>query len=43
MWAKTIDGDGGETSLPTARNPNFRRTTTRYAPAAVQLGFRLTF
>lgn len=43
IWAKTIDGRGNETSVPTARNPNFGRTTSRYAPTSARIGFRLTF
>jgi outer membrane receptor protein involved in Fe transport len=43
IFAKAIDGNGTETSIPTARNPNFLRTATRYAPAAARLGFRVTF
>ena len=43
IWAKSIDGQGVETSTPTARNPNFQRTASRYAPASAQIGFRLTF
>jgi hypothetical protein len=43
VFAKATDRDGSETGRPTARNPNFRRPTTRYAPASAQVGFRLTF
>jgi outer membrane receptor protein involved in Fe transport len=43
MWAKSIDANGNETSIPTARNPNFGQTINRYAPASAQVGFRLTF
>jgi outer membrane receptor protein involved in Fe transport len=43
IWAKTLDAQGTETSVPTARNPNFHQTTARYAPASAQVGFRLTF
>ena len=43
MWAKTIDSTGNETSVPTARNPNFGKTTSRYAPTSARIGFRLTF
>jgi len=43
MWAKTIDSTGNETSIPTARNPNFGKTTSRYAPTSARVGFRLTF
>jgi len=43
MWAKSIDGQGNETSTPTARNPNFQRTASRDAPASAQSGFGLTF
>ncbi len=43
MWAKAIDANGNETSTPTARNPNFRHTASRYAPSTAQVGFRLRF
>jgi hypothetical protein len=43
MWAKTIDSTGNETSVPTARNPNFGKTTSRYAPTSARIGFRLMF
>ena len=43
IFAKAIDGSGVESSQPTARNPNFQRTSSRYAPASAQVGFRLTF
>ena len=43
IWAKSIDQKGIESSLPTARNPNYGRTTSRYAPTSARLGFRLTF
>ena len=43
IWAKAIDKDGVETGSPIGRNPNFGRTTARYAPAAAQVGFRVTF
>ena len=43
IWAKTIDRDGAESSTPIGRNPNFGRTTARYAPASAQVGFRVTF
>jgi hypothetical protein len=43
MWAKTIDSRGNETSTPTARNPNFGKTISRYAPTYARIGFRLTF
>ena len=43
IWAKTIDSRGAETSVPTARNPNFGHTTSRYAPTSARIGFRLTF
>jgi hypothetical protein len=43
IFAKAMDGTGNETSTPTARNPNFQRTASRYAPASAQMGFRLTF
>ena len=43
IWAKAIDGNGNETAVPTARNPNFGRTASRYAPTSARIGFRLTF
>ncbi|MFN0253452.1 MAG: TonB-dependent receptor domain-containing protein [Kofleriaceae bacterium] len=43
IWAKTIDGAGNESSVPTARNPNFGKTASRYAPTSARIGFRLTF
>jgi hypothetical protein len=43
IWAKNIDANGNETSVPTARNPNFGRTISRYAPSSAQFGFRVTF
>ncbi len=43
VWAKAIDSVGNETPVPTARNPNFGKTTTRYAPVSARLGFRVTF
>ncbi|MGE0399364.1 MAG: TonB-dependent receptor [Kofleriaceae bacterium] len=43
IWAKTIDAQGNESSVPTARNPNFGKTASRYAPTSARIGFRLTF
>jgi hypothetical protein len=43
VWVKTIDNRGNETSVPIGKNPNFRNTTSRYAPANARLGVRLTF
>ncbi len=43
VWVKAINQDGGETSNPIGRNPNFRNTNARYAPGYVQLGMRLVF
>jgi len=43
IWAKSIDKNGSESSQPLGRNPNFGRTTSRYAPASAQVGFRVTF
>jgi hypothetical protein len=43
IWAKAIDRDGVESAAPLGRNPNFGRTTARYAPASAQVGFRVTF
>ena len=43
VFAKTIDANGVESSTPLGRNPNFGRTTARYAPASAQVGFRVTF
>ena len=44
IWAKeNALSNGGETTTPIRRNPNFGNTTARYSPLAVQLGARLTF
>jgi hypothetical protein len=43
VWVKEIDTKGKETSIPIGRNPNFRNTISRYAPAYGRLGVRLTF
>ena len=43
LWAKTIDARGVETSVPTARNPNFGKPVSRYAPTSARIGFRVTF
>jgi hypothetical protein len=43
IWAKSIDGQGNESAVPTARNPNFGKTASRYAPTSARIGFRLTF
>ncbi|MBA3391946.1 MAG: TonB-dependent receptor [Deltaproteobacteria bacterium] len=43
IWVKTINGDGVETPRPIGRNPNFRNTSARYAPAYGRIGARLTF
>jgi outer membrane receptor protein involved in Fe transport len=43
VFAKALDKDGKESSTPLGRNPNFGRTTARYAPASAQVGFRVTF
>ncbi|HEY5922765.1 MAG TPA: TonB-dependent receptor, partial [Kofleriaceae bacterium] len=43
IWAKSINRDGIESAVPIGRNPNFGRTTARYAPASAQVGFRVTF
>jgi outer membrane receptor protein involved in Fe transport len=43
LWAKQINRDGIESAVPLGRNPNFGRTTARYAPASAQVGFRVTF
>jgi hypothetical protein len=43
VFAKTIAADGVESSTPLGRNPNFGKTTARYAPASAQVGFRVTF
>src|SRR5690606_16027476 len=32
LWAKVIDRNGVESTTPLGRNPNFGRTTARYAP-----------
>ncbi|MGN6108070.1 MAG: TonB-dependent receptor domain-containing protein, partial [Kofleriaceae bacterium] len=43
IFVKTIDDVGTETSTPIGRNPNFRNTTSRYAPAYGRVGVRLSF
>jgi hypothetical protein len=43
IWVKTIDSNGVESGTPIARNPNFRNTGSRYAPANARLGMRFTF
>jgi hypothetical protein len=43
IWVKSIDANGTETSVPIGKNPNFRNTNSRYAPASARLGARLTF
>ncbi len=43
IWAKTVDGQGNESPVPTARNPNVGKTASRYAPTSARIGFRLTF
>jgi outer membrane receptor protein involved in Fe transport len=43
MWVRQIDNKGNETATPIGRNPNFRNTTSRYAPAFARIGARLTF
>jgi hypothetical protein len=43
VWAKAIDRNGNESATPLGRNPNFGRTTARYAPTSAQVGFRVTF
>jgi outer membrane receptor protein involved in Fe transport len=43
IWAKQINRDGIESTIPIGRNPNYGRTTARYAPASAQVGFRVTF
>jgi hypothetical protein len=43
IWVKTIDADGNESATPIGRNPNFRNTNSRYAPAYGRFGMRLTF
>ncbi|MBV8759808.1 MAG: TonB-dependent receptor [Deltaproteobacteria bacterium] len=43
IWVKELDKNGGETSTPIGRNPNFHNTNSRYAPAYGRLGLRLTF
>jgi hypothetical protein len=43
IWVKTIDRFGTESPQPIGRNPNFRNTTGRYAPAYARLGMRLMF
>lgn len=43
IFVKTIDQAGLENPTPIGRNPNFRNTTSRYAPAYARLGARLSF
>jgi len=43
IWVKVIDRDGVESPAPIGRNPNFRNTNSRYAPAYGRFGMRLTF
>jgi hypothetical protein len=43
IFVKTIDQDGNETNVPIGTNPNFRNTTSRYAPGNARVGVRLTF
>jgi hypothetical protein len=43
IWVKVIDRNGNESASPIGRNPNFRNTNARYAPAYGRLGLRLTF
>ena len=43
IWVKEIDTSGKESDVPIGRNPDFHNTTTRYAPASIRLGARLTF
>jgi hypothetical protein len=43
LWVKTIDRNGVEQNAPIGRSPNFGNTISRYAPAYIQFGARLTF
>ena len=43
VFAKALDGRGEETGRPSARNPNFGKPVSRYAPASARIGFRLRF
>jgi outer membrane receptor protein involved in Fe transport len=43
IFVKTIAGNGGETSVPIGRNPNFRNTNVRHAPGYALFGARLVF
>ena len=43
IFVKTIDAQGSETAVPIGKNPNFRNTNSRYQPAYVQFGARLSF
>ncbi len=43
IWAKEVSDTGGETANPVKRNPNFGKTSSRYAPRSAWLGARLTF
>jgi hypothetical protein len=43
VFAKRQTEEGGETSEPVRRNPNFRNASGRYAPLSARVGLRLTF
>ena len=43
IWAKQLDGSGGETNAPVTRNNNYGNTASRYAPFSSTLGARLSF
>jgi outer membrane receptor protein involved in Fe transport len=43
IWVKAIDTNGNETPNPVGTNPNFGKTTVRYAPGYARFGLRLSF
>jgi outer membrane receptor protein involved in Fe transport len=43
LWVRQIDNNGTEQADPIGRNQNFRNVTSRYQPAYVRIGARLTF
>jgi hypothetical protein len=43
IWAKEVNDNGGETSTPAKRNPNFGNIAGRYSPFSARFGVRLSF
>ena len=43
IWAKEVNDNGGETSTPIQRNPNFGNIAGRYSPFSARFGVRLSF